>query len=245
LFEKFKGKSVEELVLEFTPESAKDAMAKNKDVRLQMERSGRPEPAESVAATLNCPLKDVHSTLKTNDASSPLSGSLEVVPVQGNSGYIALSYVWGNEGQKFPFILNGHKVEITENWRLLSRIFNLWTRLSISGLMQKLLHTVDDVSNRESISNTIILFGLHKSRGQNEKSEQVRKMKTIYENASLVLVWLCPASNDSDLIMDSAIENGPGYVEEGGYFTANTTILPILRKEESQRHPHDSRNYRN
>ena len=49
-------------------------------------------------------------------------------------------------------------------------------------------------------------------------------MKTIYENASSVLVWLGPASNDSDRIMDFAMENGPGYVEAGGYFTANTTF---------------------
>lgn len=49
-------------------------------------------------------------------------------------------------------------------------------------------------------------------------------MKTIYENASSVLVWLGPASNDSDRIMDCAMENGPGYVEAGGYFTANTTF---------------------
>jgi hypothetical protein len=111
LFEKFKGKSVDDLASAFTPESAKDAMAKIKDIRHQMERSGRPKPAESIAATLNCPLKDIHST----HTSSPLSGSLEVIPLQGNSNYIALSYVWGNEGQKLPFILNGHNVEITEN----------------------------------------------------------------------------------------------------------------------------------
>jgi hypothetical protein len=56
------------------------------------------------------------TTLKpTEETSSPLSGSLEVVPLQSNANYIALSYAWGNGGQKFPFILNGHKVEITEN----------------------------------------------------------------------------------------------------------------------------------
>jgi hypothetical protein len=59
---------------------------------------------------------------------------------------------------------------------------------------------------------------------KNEKSEQVRKMKTIYENASSVLVWLGPASNGSDRITDCAIENGLGYVEERWYFTANTTF---------------------
>ena len=94
LFEKFKGKSVEELTSAFTPESAKDAMAKIKDIRLHIERSGKPEPAESIATTLNYPLKDIQSTLKPNEnTSSPLSGSLEVVPLQGNSNYIALSYV--------------------------------------------------------------------------------------------------------------------------------------------------------
>jgi hypothetical protein len=116
LFEKLKGKSAEDLASAFTPESAKDAIVKIKDIRLQIERSGRPEPAESISATLNCPLKDMKSTLKPNeDTSSPLSGSLEVVPLQGNSNYIALSYGWGNESQKLPFILNGHKVEVTEN----------------------------------------------------------------------------------------------------------------------------------
>jgi hypothetical protein len=116
LFEKFKGKSVEDLASAFTPDSAKDAVAKIKDIRLQIEKSGRPGPAESIAATLNCPLKAIQSTLKPNeDTSSPLSGSLEVVPLQGNLNFVALSYVWGHEGQKLPFILNGHKVEITEN----------------------------------------------------------------------------------------------------------------------------------
>jgi hypothetical protein len=47
LFKKFKGKSVEELTSAFNPESAKDAMAKIKDIRLQIERSGKPEPSAS------------------------------------------------------------------------------------------------------------------------------------------------------------------------------------------------------
>jgi hypothetical protein len=49
LFEKLKGKSVEDLASAFTPESAKDAMAKIKDIRLQIERSGSFEPAESIS----------------------------------------------------------------------------------------------------------------------------------------------------------------------------------------------------
>jgi hypothetical protein len=103
-------------VVSLYPESVKDVMANIKDIRLQIERSDRHESAESISATLNRPLKDMTSTLKLNeDTSSPLTGSLEAVPLQGNSNYIALSYVWGNEGQKLPFILNGHKVEITEN----------------------------------------------------------------------------------------------------------------------------------
>jgi hypothetical protein len=89
---------------------------KDQSIRLQLETSGTPELAESILATLNYRLKDMKSTLNPNeDTSSALCGTLEVVPLQGNSNYIALSYVWGDGRQKLPFILNGHKVEITEN----------------------------------------------------------------------------------------------------------------------------------
>jgi hypothetical protein len=57
-------------------------------------------------------------------------------------------------------------------------------------------------------------------------------MKTIYENASSVLVWLGPASNDSDRIMDCAMENGPAYVEAGvvkTYLEASPNMGNLLK----------------
>jgi hypothetical protein len=57
-----------------------------------------------------------------------------------------------------------------------------------------------------------------------EKSQQVGIMKDIYENATSVLVWLGPSSDESDMVMELAIKEGPALVQGGNYNTATTTV---------------------
>lgn len=45
----------------------------------------------------------------------PLNGELEIVPLASAPNFVALSYVWGPEADKVPFILGGAEVQITNN----------------------------------------------------------------------------------------------------------------------------------
>jgi hypothetical protein len=93
--------------------------------------------------------------------------------------YEAVSYTWGDMSDVKSIDLDGHSFSVTRN---------------LHGLLKRLRHKrtpgfywVDAICiNQQDIP---------------ERNQQVQLMKAIYENAEQVLVWLGPASDDSDIAM--------------------------------------------
>lgn len=97
--------------------------------------------------------------------------------------YFALSYFWGDPSITRPIILNNNRVNVTDN---LYQFLSLWRRTEISAGTATPLWIDALCINQEDL---------------NERNHQVRRMKTIYESASRIIVWLGPAEDESDLAM--------------------------------------------
>lgn len=92
--------------------------------------------------------------------------------------YKALSYTWGSESDpKHTIYLNGFQFEVRDNlWHALNRFQSDYAELVV---------WIDAICINQSIGR--------------ERNHQVAKMKTIYEKATEVIVWLGPSYQDSDL----------------------------------------------
>lgn len=94
--------------------------------------------------------------------------------------YKALSYTWGNNGETHDIFVNGRKLTIT---------FSLAVALAhLRPISQPLKIWIDQICiNQED---------------NEEKTEQVQFMDRIYRNCEEALVWLGPAADGSDALMD-------------------------------------------
>lgn len=96
--------------------------------------------------------------------------------------YFAVSYYWGDPSVMYPILLNGEKVKIMEN---LYQLLTTWRRTWADNLRNPLW--IDALCiNQDDLQ---------------ERNHQVRRMKAIYEGAYQVIVWLGPATDDSDLAL--------------------------------------------
>ncbi|KAJ2900630.1 hypothetical protein MKZ38_002289 [Zalerion maritima] len=115
----------------------------------------------------------------------------DVVSLDSYPHYHALSYVWGTEGPSRAFV-DGRYIDITPN------------------LDVCLQHLGEHFETRIWIDALCI-----NQQDNEEKSRQVLNMSRIYGQASRVLVWLGPSSNDSDLAIDSIERYGKLAFEAG------------------------------
>jgi hypothetical protein len=107
-----------------------------------------------------------------NRASSPDSTDiicvLEHVSLDDKPHYVALSYVWGDPGRTYPIVLDGFKVQVTEN------------------MYQALLQL-----QRASDPYTLWVDALCINQTDNsERGTQVQLMTRIYSEAAQVFIWL-------------------------------------------------------
>ena len=94
--------------------------------------------------------------------------------------YEALSYTWGNQSVKYPVEINGYTFGV--GW-------NLFTALKCFRKQDKQrIIWIDAICIDQ---NNI-----------QERNEQVPRMRSIYQRATGVLIWLGEASDDSDLGLD-------------------------------------------
>jgi hypothetical protein len=100
--------------------------------------------------------------------------------------YIALSYTWGDPNDPLPIVIDGIVVKVTRN--LHSALTNLREDLVARPLW------VDAICIDQS--------------DDDEKSKQVQLMGKIYQEALHVMVWLGPADDTSDAVMDYLNEVG-------------------------------------
>ena len=107
--------------------------------------------------------------------------SLLCIPLDEEVSYVALSYVWGDSSKKLPIILNECVFWVTE---------------SLAGALER-FHEPDRIlllwADAVCINQKDLL----------EKGAQVQEMGNIYRKAQLVLGWIGPTADDSELALKS------------------------------------------
>ena len=117
---------------------------------------------------------------------SPVSCTLQAASLKDHPKYVALSYTWGDQTKMKTVLVHGSSFQITA---------------SLEG----------DIRNLQGEEESITLWAdaiCINQLDDTEKSEQVEKMKDIYESASHVVVWLGPASHEGDIGMDTLVQHG-------------------------------------
>lgn len=110
----------------------------------------------------------------------PIHVTLSHALLDGNVAYDALSYAWGDPNITLPITIDGLPFQVTVNLE--------------SGLRHLRLPT-------EPRTIWIDAICIHQTNLE-ERGHQVRRMGSVYANARNVLVWLGPATDDSDLAME-------------------------------------------
>ena len=158
-------------------------------------------------------------TLFPGLADSLLEGTLDIVSLDTNPYYEALSYVWGSPSVREHIILSEKRLSITEN--LASALRNLRYESEARVLW------VDAICiNQADID---------------ERSQQVSNMVFIYQQAHRVLVYVGERTEDSDLALDtteklgrvtSTTDNEPQQDKEFDELLADARAVGSLRTEE-------------
>ncbi|KAH7370058.1 heterokaryon incompatibility protein-domain-containing protein [Rhexocercosporidium sp. MPI-PUGE-AT-0058] len=102
----------------------------------------------------------------------PVRCRLIHVSLDDNPQYEALSYAWGDPSATKPICLEGKTLQVTEN--LESALLNLRDE------------SVDNPKERVLWIDAICINQLHIP----ERNDQVQRMRDIYGNATLVLIWI-------------------------------------------------------
>ena len=110
-----------------------------------------------------------------------------------NPHYEALSYAWGDPKQTVPIIVNGQSRQVTINLR---------------NALQHIRRESEDVHL------WVDALCINQSHAE-EKGHQVGQMRGIYGEAANTIVWLGPASEDSDTTMMKLDKTGKLLVETG------------------------------
>ncbi|GKT47638.1 heterokaryon incompatibility protein 6, OR allele [Colletotrichum spaethianum] len=100
--------------------------------------------------------------------------------------YTALSYVWGDPNVTSPIYLDGLEIQVTKNLE--------------SALRHLAIEQWNDTDSRPTLWVDAICID---QRNQVERTQQVSLMKDIFRNAYQTLLWLGPATGDSDLAIDT------------------------------------------
>ena len=145
-------------------------------------------------------------TLAPGKWSDPIECSLQVVSLDGNPTYEALSYVWGNASLR--------------NWiRLKNSNFDVSKSLEVA--LRHLRH--------EDLERVMWIDAICINQSDDaEKSEQVKKMRLIYARTSHLIIWVGEASEDSDLGMRTLKHIGEE-LKEGPSWEADLANVSLIR----------------
>jgi len=134
---------------------------------------------KSHQASLEGPLIEHHANLDSSEPSDYISCTISHVSLEEAPTYTALSYHWGDTAQKRAILVNGTVLSVSENLETALRHVRLQDESITLWVDAICIDQSDDV----------------------EKSEQVQKMRQIYSYATVVLAWLGPAADNSDVAM--------------------------------------------
>ncbi|XEV04693.1 hypothetical protein FSHL1_009980 [Fusarium sambucinum] len=161
-------------------------------------------------------LLDLYPSERLTD--SRLVGRLYTTTVNHPSPYIALSYVWGNGNKVKSIWLHNSRGEEAD--------------ISIT----ESLHTALQQLRKPDKAITLWIDQICINQADNtEKNQQVGLMGSIYSAAKQVIVWLGPAENNSDEVMDGWNDIGQKALDYGleGYMNPDRyhLIWPIMKNE--------------
>jgi hypothetical protein len=130
----------------------------------------------------NC---EAESMGKTNRSSGrpeqpQITCTIDKVSLNDRPNYTALSYTWGDASRSQQIIINDAVVPVTESVETALRHLQRDTEVLTLWVDQLCIN-----------QNNYL-----------ERNEQVQQMNAIYSKAAQVLVWLGPAADDSDHVMD-------------------------------------------
>ena len=121
--------------------------------------------------------------------SAPLHCSISTYPLDSAAQFNALSYTWGPPGD------GSHVVKI------MSTDGELLGNLSVTPSLDGALRHLRALAGGDTTTLWIDQICINQSDA-NEKTEQVKVMARIYRSARQVRVWLGPAADGSDELMD-------------------------------------------
>jgi hypothetical protein len=129
----------------------------------------------------NSPSDEMEALRLTSiDNDSLVSCAIEIVSLDDGPRYNTLSYVWGDEKNKVPVLVNGSVMQIT---------------VSLEGALR---HLGQETEPFTLWADAICI----NQQDEVEKSSQVKFMKRIYQLAINVYAWLGPSTEDIDIAID-------------------------------------------
>jgi hypothetical protein len=139
----------------------------------------------------------------SSDAIEALSDYITDLDAIPRLEYTALSYTWGMETSLSTVAVNGYRLEVTKNLEIALRHLRL----------------IDDTKtlwiDALCIDQNNIL----------ERNQQVQLMAQIYATATETIVWLGPAADGSDWVLDKMIS---GEVEDNDAFAFSYRLFQLL-----------------
>ncbi|KAH8656082.1 heterokaryon incompatibility protein-domain-containing protein [Tricladium varicosporioides] len=167
-------------------------------------QSPLPSPATYIRLIELLPPREGGPENITGVSTRPIYGRIFSAPIASLPTFKALSYSWGTSPERVRIEISGRDGEYG----------GLFITPSLEIALQHLRHPSE--STRVWIDQICI-----NQDDNQEKGEQVSLMCEIYSNAEEVLVWLGPAANESDALMDLWQEIGQEISDWGleSYYT--------------------------
>lgn len=125
----------------------------------------------------------------SSDHHTVVSCRLEHASLRDNPGYTALSYTWGDPSTTREIILNDQRVRVTANLECVLR------------------HLIIELQNPEGGGENATILWVDAlcidQHNEAERNQQVSQMNKIFETAIETILWIGPASEDSDLAFEA------------------------------------------
>lgn len=141
-------------------------------------------------------------------------------PISSLPSYIALSYVWGDSTRTNEISVAN---EVNDGRAFVS--------LPLTSSLDTCLRHIRELYRRgqlEPLPLWIDQICINQENNE-EKSSQVLLMREIYSSAHQVIVWLGPAADGSDKVMDTFAEIGQGFLDKLGDHTTEENLLSVRR----------------
>lgn len=146
-------------------------------------------------------------------------------PISQVPSYIALSYAWG-DNTKTHAISVGNQVNDGSGCVEIASS----TSLPLTSSLDTCLRHIRELQHREQIESKAMWIDqiCINQEDDEEKSSQVLLMKVIFSSASQVIVWLGPAADGSDQVMDAFAEIGQEFLDTVGVPYSEENLHPDI-----------------